>query len=225
MDNFIHLEVQSAYSFLWGTFTPEELVREVVALGQKAVALTDDGLHGAIRFYKAAVQAGIQPILGARLSIWDGSPITLLASDFKAYGNLCRLLSIALGDGTSPHVSITKQDLSHWSDGLICLAGGRGSRIRSLLEKGRTEGGKVCLEELRSVLHNPERLFLVLQNHEPSGERIEIGTISPSPSPSRQGRGNEGTKLSQNSRAERNRSTNPTPTLSQKERGSLLSRY
>ena len=111
MDNFIHLEVQSAYSFLWGTFTPEELVQEVVALGQKAVALTDDGLHGAVRFYKAAVQAGIQPILGARLSIWDGSPVTLLASDFEAYGNLCRLLSIALGDGTSPQVSITKQDV------------------------------------------------------------------------------------------------------------------
>ena len=168
MDNFIHLEVQSAYSFLWGTFTPEELVQEVVALGQKAVALTDDGLHGAVRFYKAAVQAGIQPILGARLSIWDGSPVTLLASDFEAYGNLCRLLSIALGDGTSPQVSITKQDLSHWSRGLICLAGGRSSHIRSLLEKGRTEAAKICLQELRSVLHDPEQLFLVLQNHEPS---------------------------------------------------------
>ena len=184
MDNFIHLEVQSAYSFLWGTFTPEELVQEVVALGQKAVALTDDGLHGGIRFYKAAVQAGIQPILGARLSIWDGSPVTLLASDFEAYGNLCRLLSIALGDGTSPQVSITKQDLSHWSRGLICLAGGRSSHIRSLLEKGRTEAAKICLQELRSVLHDPEQLFLVLQNHEPSMvERIEIDTISPSPFP------------------------------------------
>jgi DNA-directed DNA polymerase III PolC len=170
MDNFIHLEVQSAYSFLWGTFSPEELVQEVVALGQKAVALTDDGLHGAVRFYKAAVQAGIQPILGARLSIWDGSPVTLLASDFEAYGNLCRLLSIALADGTSPQVSITKQDLSHWSRGLICLAGGRSSHIRSLLEKERTEAAKICLQELRSVLHDPEQLFLVLQNHEASVE-------------------------------------------------------
>ncbi len=187
MDNFIHLEVQSAYSFLWGTFSPEELVQEVVALGQKAVALTDDGLHGAVRFYKAAVQAGIQPILGARLSIWDGSPVTLLASDFEAYGNLCRLLSIALGDGTSPQVSITKQDLSHWSRGLICLAGGRSSHIRSLLEKGRTEAAKICLQELRSVLHDPEQLFLVLQNHEPFVERFEVDTISPSPNPSRQG--------------------------------------
>ena len=183
MDNFIHLEVQSAYSFLWGTFTPEELVQEVVALGQKAVALTDDGLHGGIRFYKAAVQAGIQPILGARLSIWDGSPVTLLASDFEAYGNLCRLLSIALGDGTSPQVSITKQDLSHWSRGLICLAGGRSSHIRFLLEKGRTEAAKICLQELRSVLHDPEQLFLVLQNHEPFVERFEVDTISPSPFP------------------------------------------
>ena len=68
----------------------EDLVREVAALGQQAVALTDDGLYGAVRFYKAAVTAGIQPILGARLSLWDGSFITLLASDFGGYGNLCR---------------------------------------------------------------------------------------------------------------------------------------
>jgi DNA polymerase III alpha subunit len=63
MDNFVHLEVQSAFSFLWGTFTPEALVEETVALGQKAIALTDDNVHGTIRFYKAAIKAGIQPTI------------------------------------------------------------------------------------------------------------------------------------------------------------------
>ncbi|MEW6113978.1 MAG: PHP domain-containing protein, partial [Thermodesulfobacteriota bacterium] len=98
MDRFVHLEVHSAFSFLWGTFTPEGLVERVRSLGQRAVALTDYGLHGVPRFYKAAESAGIQPIVGARLSIWDGSLITLLATSFEAYGNLCRLISIALGD-------------------------------------------------------------------------------------------------------------------------------
>ena len=90
---------------------PDDLVREVAALGQQAVALTDDGLYGAVRFYKAAVKEGIKPILGARLSIWDGSFITVLASDFHGYGNLCKLLSISFEGGTSPRHSITKQDL------------------------------------------------------------------------------------------------------------------
>ncbi|MEI8181397.1 MAG: DNA polymerase III subunit alpha [Desulfomonile sp.] len=166
MANFVHLEVQSAFSFLWGTFTPEDLVREVAALGQKAVALTDDGLFGAVRFYKSALRYGIQPILGAKVSIWDGSLITLLASDFEGYGNLCRLLSVALGDGTSPKNHITKQDLSHCSKGLICLAGGRGSRIRTSLEKGRVDSARIRLLELRVILNKPERLFVVVQNHE-----------------------------------------------------------
>ncbi len=117
MDTFVHLEVRSAYSFLWGTFTPEELVREVAALGQRAVALTDDGLHGAVRFYKAALEVGIQPIVGARVSLWDGSPITLLASNFASYRNLCRLVSLSFEGGTAPRNLITRQDLAHWSAG------------------------------------------------------------------------------------------------------------
>ncbi|MFC1834491.1 DNA polymerase III subunit alpha [Thermodesulfobacteriota bacterium] len=169
MDKFVHLEVHSAFSFLWGTFTPEDLVREVVSLGQKAVALTDYGLHGAVRFYKAAVAAGVQPIVGVRLSIWDGSIITLLATDFDAYGNLCRLVSIALDDGMAPRVPISKQDLKHRSEGLICLVGGWGSRIPSLLQRKREDAAIFCLRELRDVLHNPERLFVVLQNHDAGG--------------------------------------------------------
>ncbi len=164
MDNFVHLEVQSAFSFLWGTFTPEALVEETIALGQKAVALTDDGVHGAIRFYKAAIAAGIQPIVGARISIWDGSPVILLASDFQGYGNLCRLLSLALEGGTSQTNFITKQDLSHWSKGLICLAGGRGSIIKNLLGKGRIEAARQSLIEIWKVLHEKQSLFLILQN-------------------------------------------------------------
>ncbi len=172
MDRFVHLEVQSAFSFLWGTFTPEDLVRKVAALGQKAVALTDYGLHGAVQFYKIALAAGIKPIVGARITIWDGSLITLLATDFQAYGNLCRLLSIALADGMSPNVLITRQDLQHWSGGLICLAGGRQSRIEPWLERGRKDSARLCLLELREVLRDPDRLFVVLRNH---GEQESSG--------------------------------------------------
>jgi len=170
MSGFVHLDVRSAFSFLWGTFVPEDLVCEAALLGQTAVALTDDGLHGAVRFYKAALKAGVQPIIGAKVTIWDGSPVIFLATDFESYGNLCRLVSIALEGGVSPRNFITRQDLSHWSRGLICLAGGRGSLIRSFLEKGRVEPARLCLDELRRVLHDPERLFIVLQNHDSAPE-------------------------------------------------------
>jgi DNA-directed DNA polymerase III PolC len=170
MDTFVHLEVRSAYSFLWGTFTPEELVQAVAALGQRAVALTDDGLHGAVRFYKAAREAGIQPIVGARVSLWDGSPITLLASNFASYRNLCRLVSLSFKGGTAPRNLITRQDLAHWSAGLICLAAGDGSLIRSAWEKGNDDTAQSCLRELKEILHDTERLFVVLQNHDQPGD-------------------------------------------------------
>jgi DNA-directed DNA polymerase III PolC len=173
MNDFVHLEVQSAFSFLWGTFTPEALVEETVGLGQTAVALTDEGVHGAIRFYKAAVKAGIQPIIGAKVSIWDGSPLILLAIDYQGYGNLCRLLSLAIEGGTSQKNLLTKQDLSHWSKGLICLAGGRGSTIKTSLGKGRIEAARQSLTEIRQVLHEKERLFLILQNHAQPEESVK----------------------------------------------------
>lgn len=165
MDRFVHLEVQSAFSFLWGTFTPEDLVQEVAALGQRAVALTDEGLYGAVRFYQAARRVGIQSIIGARVMLWDGSPVTLLATNFEAYENLCRLVSQSYEGGTSPQNFITKQDLSRWSEGLICLAGGRGSRARASLKKGRMEAARFSLLEIRNVFSDPRRLFVVLQNH------------------------------------------------------------
>jgi DNA-directed DNA polymerase III PolC len=165
MDTFVHLEVQSSFSFLWGSFTPAGLMREVAALGQKAVALTDTGLHGVVQFYKEAVGAGIQPLIGAKLVIWDGSEVVLLARDFQGYGNLCRLLSIALKGGITPTNPITRQDLAHWSKGLVCLAGGRKSRIRSALVRGRVDAARISLLELREVLGDTEHLFLVLQNH------------------------------------------------------------
>lgn len=165
MDSFVHLEVQSAFSFLWGTFTPETLVQKVVNLGQKAVALTDFGLHGTVEFYKAATNAGVQPILGARIAMWDCSHITLLATDHDAYGNLCRLVSIALDDSMSPKTQLTRQDIKRCSKGLICLAGGRGSKIRSFVEKGNREAARTSLLELRDALHDPDSLYVVLQNH------------------------------------------------------------
>ncbi len=167
MDSFVHLEVQSAFSFLWGTFTPEDLVQEVCSLGQKAVALTDDTLYGAVRFYRAAAQSGIQAILGGRIIIRDGSPITLLASNLQGYGNLCRLISVASGDGTQPKHPVSKTDLARWSDGLICLAGGGGSGLRALLEEHHTDRAEKWLLDLKEIFPCEDRLFVVLQNHEP----------------------------------------------------------
>ncbi|MBU0516010.1 MAG: DNA polymerase III subunit alpha [Proteobacteria bacterium] len=181
MDRFVHLEAQSAFSFLWGTFTPEALVAAVRSLGQRAVALTDDGLFGVVRFYRAAAATGIQPIVGARVEAHGGaggpeivSNLTLLATDFAAYGNLCRILSIpraAKGYGpASARPSVTLQDVKSNAAGLICLCGGRGSAIETLLSQGRYEAARQWLALWRDVFRDDGHLFVVLQNSGPAAE-------------------------------------------------------
>ncbi len=165
MDEFVHLETHSAFSFLWGTSSPEELVNTVYKLGQKAVALTDFSLHGVVRFYKAAVELGIQPIIGAKIRIWDDSHIILLARDFDGYGNLCRLLSIAFEGSSAPRNPLNKQDLFHWAKPLVCIVGIRGSVIHDCFMKGRTELARSAVVELRDLFADPSLFFLAVQNN------------------------------------------------------------
>ena len=65
---FVHLHVHSHYSFLDSTLSPEDVVRLAAAAGATAVALTDTNcMAGVVAFAKAAMAAGIRPILGAEV--------------------------------------------------------------------------------------------------------------------------------------------------------------
>ena len=67
---YLELHAASAFSFLQGASLPEALIERAAALGYPAVALLDaDGVYGAPRFHKAALRAGIRPIIGAELTI------------------------------------------------------------------------------------------------------------------------------------------------------------
>ncbi|MBW1937383.1 MAG: DNA polymerase III subunit alpha [Deltaproteobacteria bacterium] len=164
MDNFCHLDVHSAYSFLWGTFTPKALVDAVKARGQKAVALTDIwGLYGAIRFYQAAKDAGIQPVIGSRVCLWDGSWITLIAKTFRGYGNLCKIITAGMGNTKTGKPVVLHNHIRKWSADLICLAGGYGSRPRVLAKNGNEEGAGISLLPFKRIFAGD--LFVVLQHH------------------------------------------------------------
>jgi DNA polymerase-3 subunit alpha len=123
---FVHLHVHSDFSFMDGAVRIADLVERAQRLGMPAVALTDhQGLYGAVRFYRAALAAGVTPIVGAEVAVeaagvpgaeCDEPPrsrlvlpaaagfgragargfhLTLLAKDITGYRNLCRLLSRA----------------------------------------------------------------------------------------------------------------------------------
>jgi len=73
VSSYVELHTASAFSFLQGASLPELLIDRAADLEYPAVALLDrDGVYGAPRFHKAAVAAGIKPIIGAELTIATG---------------------------------------------------------------------------------------------------------------------------------------------------------
>ncbi len=146
--DYVELRARSAFSFLEGAATPEDLIDRAAALGYPALALGDrDGLYGAPRFYHAAVRAGIKAIVGADLTLEDecagvsfarnrnAAParLYLLVPDRARYKNLCRMITTsklrvieeAGTDGTPPKFPekgqsrIRLDDLERFGAGLI----------------------------------------------------------------------------------------------------------
>ena len=85
---------KSNRSFLEGASHPEELVEEAHRLGLHSLALTDrDGVYGVVRAHLKAKELGFHLIIGAQVSIKDGSSILLLVHNRVGYRNLCHLIS------------------------------------------------------------------------------------------------------------------------------------
>ncbi len=100
---YAELQVASAFSFLRGASSPEELAATASALGLSAIGIIDlNSVAGVVRMYDAAKQVGIRLMVGARLSFRDGTPDLLCyPRDRAAWGQLTRLLTV--GKGRVPH--------------------------------------------------------------------------------------------------------------------------
>ncbi len=167
---FTHLHVHSAFSFLYGTFTPEALVQRAKEMGFDAIALTDkNGFYGAVRFYKAAISEAIKPILGSEITLWDGTSLILLAVSFEGYKNLCRLLSRAYEQGPGGKPACTLNTLAPFVQDLICLTGGRDGRLQKLIFRGSLDQARHWLNMLKEIF-SPGHLFVEIQHHGLQGD-------------------------------------------------------
>jgi error-prone DNA polymerase len=67
---YVELHARSAFSFLHGAATPEELIAACAELNMPAMALLDnDGVYGAARFHLAAQKVGIKAHIGAEVTV------------------------------------------------------------------------------------------------------------------------------------------------------------
>ncbi len=92
--DYIELRTRSAFSFLEGASTPEDLAARAAELGYRALALGDcDGMYGHPRFFQGAKAATIRPIVGAELTLDDNSRLYVLIPNRARYKNLCRMIT------------------------------------------------------------------------------------------------------------------------------------
>ena len=183
---YIELRARSAFSFLEGATTPEDLAARAAELGYGAMALGDrDGLYGAPRFYQAAKSAGVRQIVGAELTLDDNSRLYVLAPDRERYQNLCRMITDAKmrvlnpgalacdGPAASPvypakgHSRITLDELERYGGGLICLAGGVMSPLSRMLVRGEDP---LDLSRRLSGIFGAGNFYIDLQRHLDAGE-------------------------------------------------------
>ncbi len=92
---YAELKCKTNFSFLTGASHPEELIHQAAALKLSAIAITDkDGVYGIPKAYNASKNyPDLRLIVGADISLEDGSRITLLAQNRQSYGLMCRLLT------------------------------------------------------------------------------------------------------------------------------------
>ncbi|MEX2245408.1 MAG: error-prone DNA polymerase [Dehalococcoidia bacterium] len=147
---YAELHCHSAYSFREGASTVEELVLTARELGYAALALTDhDNLAGAMVFAQTAKAWGVQPIIGAEVTVRGvvsgeemRGHLTLLAETQRGYANLSRLISHAHLSSPRDEPVLDIDVLEGCTEGIIALSGCREGFLSQLVTGGRP--GEAC---------------------------------------------------------------------------------
>jgi DNA polymerase-3 subunit alpha len=130
---FVHLHLHSEFSLVDSTLRLKQLVERAKEMGMPAVAVTDQfNMFALVKFYQAAVEAGIKPIVGADVLVSNpedpdhASRLVLLCQNREGYLNLCQLLSKGYQEGQYHGVPYLRRDwVTAHSGGLIALSAGR----------------------------------------------------------------------------------------------------
>lgn len=162
---YVELRARSAFSWMDGTATPEALAHAAADLGHSSLALVDGAdFGGAVRFHRAASDAGIRPLLGQVLHIqeWDAS-LALLVRSRSGMSHLAHLVTKARTDAPRGRPSIRLDDLESHSEGLHVLTGHTSGPIGRPLLKGSANRAHAHATWLHERF--PGRLAIEVQQH------------------------------------------------------------
>ena len=180
---FVHLHVHSEYSLEDGLLHVDALVQQVAALGMGALALTEqDNLYSAVKFYRAARQHGVKPIVGVELRHAvpgaGACSVVLLCQHAGGYRNLCRLLARAHRERGRDGPRIDKAWLqADTAGGLIALSGGPRGEVGRCLLKQDINAAQAALDDWMERF--PGRYYLEVQRTGRAGEDEYIECLVP----------------------------------------------
>lgn len=173
---FIHLRNHTEYSLVDGIIRVKPLVKRAVELSMPAIGVTDQSnLFAAVKFYRAAISAGVKPIIGADVLIKDTIgqkkpyTITLLVQNKQGYLALCELISESYLNGQDKGVAyLTSQKIFNNHEGLIALSGGLNGLFFTSLESNDIEEADKMASSWMQVFG--DRFYIELQRIGREGE-------------------------------------------------------
>lgn len=181
MTEFVHLHNHTDFSLLDGAAPIDRYVEKAKQYNMKSLAITDHGnLFGALRFYSACKDAGINPIIGCEVySNPEGHTLkkavgyedttkryhlVLLAMNETGYRNLLKLVSISYTEGFYTRPRVDDELLKKYNEGIICLSACLGGEILQLILEDKYDEAKERALWHASVFDDG-RYYLEIQNH------------------------------------------------------------
>ena len=162
-----------------------DLISFAKAENMPGLALTDHGvMYGAIKFYKAAREAGIKPVMGCEVYVaanrHDRSRapyyhLTLLARTPEGYRNLMKLSTAGYLEGFYRKPRVDMELLRRHGAGIICLSGCLSAEVPTRILEGRFDEARRLLFEYVEVF---DHVYLELQDHGiPEQRRVNEGLL------------------------------------------------
>ncbi len=176
---FAHLHVHTEYSLLDGSNKIKEYVKRVKELGMDSAAITDHGvMYGVIDFYRAAREAGINPVLGCEVYVAPGSRfdkeatvgedryyhLVLLAENNTGYANLVKIVSRGFTEGYYYKPRVDMEVLQEFHEGIIALSACLAGEVQRNIVKGLLEEAKSAARRYEACF-GKGNYFLELQDH------------------------------------------------------------
>jgi len=183
---FVPLHIHSDYSLLDGASQIPELVDQAIALGIKAIALTDHGvMYGAVELFKICRSKNIKSIIGNEMYVINGDiekqerrpryHQVVLAKNTIGYKHLVKLTTIShlkgvQGKGIFSRPCINKELLKQYREGLIVTSACLGGEIPQAILSGRLDAARKVAQWYKDVFG--EDFYLEIQDHGSQEDRI-----------------------------------------------------